>query len=251
MVERSCKRARGSRRGTALLVALIAVMVIGALASAMLLSGSTQDGERDVSLEGDKALYVAEAGMSQTIASVANDLIVGFGTELAPIAFGGGSYWTTVVEDGAGAATITSWGRYGQVERATQVVMERDGSGIYDYALYAGNGNGNPGYDLFLDGNGGMADAIQGRVYSGGNVVLSGNARIHGSVEVLGSVSGGSFPANDPPRTGVVVPVPDVAAMSGTGCVTPVSPEAPVMSSLARIVPVTDAVPLTATLPPL
>src|SRR5687767_6060732 len=123
MVERTGPRARRSRRGTALLVALIAVMVIGALASAMLLSGSTHDGERDASLEGDKALYVAEAGMSQTIAAVTADVLAGFGTELAPIAFGGGSYWTTVVDNGGGTATITAWGRYGQAERATQVVM--------------------------------------------------------------------------------------------------------------------------------
>src|SRR5688572_28274384 len=91
--------------------------------------------------------------------------------------------------------------------------MTRYGSGIYDYAVFAGNDSGNAGYGLRFDGTGGLADGVKGKIYSGGNVALSGGASIQGDVEVLGTVSG-DFGGGQELQTGVVVPSPDVDAMN-------------------------------------
>lgn len=212
MVER---RSGGTskRRGSVLLVALIAVMVVAALASAMLIGGSSRDRARDFSLDEARALYVAEAGMSVAIAAATGGVLTNVGSEGSPVAFGGGEHWVTAVDNGDDTATITAWGSVGGAVRCTQAILESDGAGIYDYAVYAGNSGGDPGYDMTFGGRGGDADQIRGKIYSGGNVVIRDDARISGGVEATGTVSGGSFGPHDAPQTGVRVPPPDLRAM--------------------------------------
>jgi hypothetical protein len=215
LVCRTRRTAAGERRGTILLVALIAVMVIAALAGAMVLGGAAGGRERDGAVATDKALYIAEAGLSETIAALkasAGGAAGGVGSEAAPVAFGGGGYWTEV-DSGVELATVTAWGRYGTALRSTQAVLTRHGSGIYDYAVFAGNQESDPGYDMPFDGTGNASDGVKGKVYSGGNVVISGGASIQGDVEVFGTVTGGTFNGNNEATTGVVVPPPDVDAM--------------------------------------
>lgn len=202
-----------ARRGSVLLVTLIAVMVVAALAGVMVMSGSSRDRERDSSIQESQALYVADAGMSEAVAAAAAGTLAGLGSEADPLEFGGGAFWVTAVDNGDDTATITSFGRYGGALRATQAMLERSGNGIYDYALFSGNSSGDPGYDMGFGGAGGSADMIHGKVYSGGNVVIKDDATISSTVKALGTVSGGSFPANDPPLTGVRVPPPDLRAM--------------------------------------
>ena len=62
-----------ARRGTAFLVSIIAVMVIASLATAMLVVGTGRHSERSSAIQSAKALYVAEAGMSETILRVSAD----------------------------------------------------------------------------------------------------------------------------------------------------------------------------------
>lgn len=213
MVDGRCA-GRSSRRGSVLLVALIAVMVVAALASAMLIGGSSRDRARDASLDETRALYVAEAGMSAALAAAFSGTLGNLGAQNAPLAFGGGEHWVTAVDNGDDTATVTAWGRYGGALRCTEAMLESSGAGIYDYALFAGNSSGDPGYDMRFGGTGASSDDIDGNVYSGGNVVVAGDAHIDGAVRANGTVSAASTAAPDTPQTGVSVPIPNLAAMA-------------------------------------
>lgn len=207
-------RVRSTRRGSALIVALIAVMVISALAAAMLIGGSSRDRERDHSLDAVRALYVAEAGMSTALAAAAAGTLANIGSQGAPSAFGGGEMWVTAVDNGDRTAIITAWGRYGGSLRSTQAMLETQGAGIYDYACFAGNSSGDPGYDMRFGGAGASADVVSGNVYSGGNVVIAGGATISGEVRASGTVSAVASATPSEPKTGVGVRIPDLAAMN-------------------------------------
>jgi len=207
-------RARRARRGSALIVALIAVMVISALAAAMLIGGSSRDRERDHSLDAVRALYVAEAGMSTALAAAAAGTLANIGSQGAPSAFGGGEMWVVAVDNGDRTATITAWGSYGRSMRSTQALLETQGAGIYDYACFAGNSSGDPGYDMRFSGNGASADVVTGNVYSGGNVVIADQATVNGDVRASGTVSASASATPSTPTTGLGIPIPDLAAMN-------------------------------------
>ncbi len=204
---------RRRRRGSVLLVALIAVMVVAALGSAMLIGGASRDRARDAAVHQTRALYVAEAGMSVALASALSGALLNVGAAGAPVAFGGGEHWVTAVDNGDDTATITAWGRVGGSLRCTQAMLESSGAGIYDYALFAGNSSGDPGYDMRFSGSGAAADDINGNVYSGGNVVIAADAHIDGDVRANGTVSAVASATPAAPSTGVSVPTPDLAAM--------------------------------------
>ncbi len=201
------------RRGSVLLVALIAVMVVAALGSAMLIGSVSRDSARDAAVDETRALYVAEAGMSVAVASALNGALLNVGAVGAPMAFGGGDHWVTSVNNGDNTATVTAWGRVGGALRCTQAMLETSGAGIYDYALFAGNSSGDPGYDMRFSGGGTSADSVNGNVYSGGNVVIAADARVNGEVRANGTVSASAAATPSAPSTGVSVPVPNLAAM--------------------------------------
>jgi hypothetical protein len=207
----SCSRR--SRRGSAFLVSLIAIMVIASMSTAMLMVGSGRQRERSGSIESTKALYVAEAGMSETILRVADGDLNGVGGPDAPVAFAGGDYWTSVVDNGDDTATVTAVGSFAGETRATQVTMVRSADGVFASALFAGNSSGDPAYDMRFGGTGAQADAIHGNVYSGGNVRITGTPLLDGVLRASGTVSGGTFAPGEEPITGASLPIPDIAGM--------------------------------------
>lgn len=202
------------RRGSVLLVALIAVMVIAALATSMLTVNTGRTQERDTSIAATKSLYIAESGMSDAIERItAGNLAASVGAS-AEVGFSGGVYRFEIVDNGDNTCEVTAFGTYAGISRATRVVMEREGEGIYASALFAGNSSGDPAYDMKFGGSGTSADDINGNIYSGGNVLIDGDASLDGLVRASGTVSGGSFAPGMEPKTGASLPVPDIAAMN-------------------------------------
>ena len=91
--------------------------------------------------------------------------------------FGDAGFWGTSVDNGDDTRTITAFGTAEGTTRGVRVLMIGPGlPEIYNHALFAGNSSGDPTYTLEFGGCGAQADEVEGEVYSGGNVEITGDA---------------------------------------------------------------------------
>lgn len=201
-------RIDGRKRGSALLIAVIATVVCAGMAGALLTVGGSSKKEHTSSTEHMKALYVAEAGLSDGISVLTKGGAPALGDAATPVAFSDGSYWGTSVDNGDGTTTLTVQGTSGRHTRALEAVVVKSSEGIYSSALFAGNSSADPNYRLKFGGTGTQADHVVGNVYSGGNVQVTGNALIDGTVRAAGALSGTGG------ESGVTQPTPDLEAMN-------------------------------------
>jgi hypothetical protein len=192
--------------GGALMVALIATTVLAGMAGAVLAVGGAAQHEHLAAADHMKALYVAEAGLSEGIAAVMNGAVPNLDPDVQ-VPFSNGSYSGTVVDNGDDTTTITAIGASRGVQRAVEAVLQQTSDGIFSSALFAGNSSGDPNYDMKFGGTGTQADDINGNVYSGGNINLTGTASIDGVARATGSLSGVGG------ESGVTQPIPDIAGM--------------------------------------
>ncbi len=212
MTSRGAPRGARGTRGSALLYALAAVVVlVGMSAAVMSVSGANT--RESVGASGDsRALYAAEAGVSRCIEATRAGLVpdrgmLEIGTQGAPAVFAGGDLRSSATDNGDGTVTILSFAEVAGSELGIEVVLSEGTPGIYSSALFAGNTSGDGTYDLEFGGVGTQADEITGNVYSGGNVAITDDAAVNGKITATGSINGGSG------DTGETLPVPDIAAL--------------------------------------
>jgi hypothetical protein len=197
------------KRGSALLIAVIATMVCAGMAAALMSVSTGSKKEHMASTDHMQALYVAEAGLNSAIDAVRNGTPVVLGDEAAPVPFSSGSYWGTSVDNGDDTFTITVFGTAHNYTRGFEAVLVKDGEGVYSSALFAGNTSSDPTYTMKFGGNGSQGDVVNGNVYSGGSILRTGSAALNGEVRAangLTGVAGG--------ESGVTQPVPDLVAMN-------------------------------------
>lgn len=211
------RNTRSDRRGSALLLALVATLVLAGMAGAiMAVSGSFKQ-EGNAFTDESRALYVAEAGLSQGIVTAqvmgvpanpppAGTVVASTGSAGAPTGFGEGGYWNTVVENGDETWTVTSFAQVASHERGVEAVLTRNVNEIYNSALFAGNTSGDPLYEMEFGGKGLQADDINGNIYSGGDITVKGDASIDGEIKATGTITGET-------GTKASLPVPDIPAM--------------------------------------
>ncbi len=193
------------RRGSAAVVALVAVTVLVGLCGAMLMIASRSNSESGAAVDRHQATAVAQAGMSEALLQIA----AGNTDEITnePQAFGGGSYALELVE-GEGQLVVRSSADVRGEQEVLEALLTGGGSDIYDHALFAGNSSGDPLYKMKLGGAGVQADLVKGDVYSGGGVTVTGNATVTGTIRAQDEITGASG------DTGVSQPIPDIAAMN-------------------------------------
>ena len=200
---------RGDRRGSAAVVALVAVTVLVGLCGAMLMIASRSSSEGGSAVDRHQATAAAQAGLGEALVQAAAGNLANIGEEGAPIPFGGGSYWVEVEPAADGGSVLVS--AYAEVrgERdALQALLTGGGLDIYDHALFAGNSTDDPLYTMKLGGLGGQADQVTGDVYSGGSVLVEGDAAVTGDIRAQDDVTGASG------SEGVYQPIPDIGAMN-------------------------------------
>ena len=196
---------RRSQRGSALLIAIVATIVLASLAGAAMAVSGAFENESSQATGNSRALYVADAGLSEGIALVRAGAPANFGAP-NPVPFGGGTYWGTVVDNGDDTTTVTAFASVVGSTRGLEAVMKLESSSIYNSALFAGNTSGDASYTMGFGGTGSQADLITGNIYSGGNIAVKDDAYVNGSAKAAGSIGGMS-------GTGGSLPTPDIAAM--------------------------------------
>ncbi len=196
------------RSGSALILAVVSVVLLLGMAAALLRIGMASKKEHLSATDRLKALYIAEAGLSQGVASAMAGAVPPIGTSAAPVSFSNGNYWGTTVNDAVNhTTTITCYGTSRGSTRGMEAVLKQSSDGIYANAVFAGNSSANSAYQMKFGGTGAQADQINGNIYSGGNILINGNAAINGTASAAGTISGGTG------TTGATEPTPNLAAM--------------------------------------
>jgi hypothetical protein len=196
------------RRGSAAVVALVAVTVLVGLCGAMLMIASRSNSEGGAAVDRHQASAAAQAGIDEALVRIAAGNLEDVGSSDAPQAFGGGTYWVDVEADvDAGVCTVAAYAEVRGEREAMEALLASSGLDIYDHALFAGNSSGDPLYALKLGGSGAQADHVVGDVYSGGSVAVTGTASVDGTIRAQDDISGASG------ESGVYQPTPDLAAM--------------------------------------
>ena len=195
------------RRGSVAIAALFAVIVLLALSSAMLSTSLRTNDERTSAVRRHGATYTANSGIAHAVINLANGVDTDIGSVDQYEEFGQGSYFVELIDNGDGSYTANSFARVGTEREGIEAVIAPAAGGVYTNALFAGNSSGDTDYTLELGGLGAQADQVNGDIYSGNDVDVTGDADVTGTIRAGGDITGASG------EGGVSQPLPDIAAM--------------------------------------
>ena len=212
--KQAARPGRGAaRRGSALLMALLVLVLLASLAASSFSVHFAEKQEAQGLYADLRALHLAEAGIAESAGAIRASLDhetpmpLGVASSAAPVQVRGGSYWTAIADNGDGSYTVVSTGRSLAEARTLEAVLVHAQSDLYDHAVFAGNTGADPNYALQFGGQGAQADLITGNIYSGGDIEVLGDAVVAGSVQATGAIDGMSG------STGTELAPPDLAAM--------------------------------------
>jgi len=206
-------RGTSKRRGTVIFMALVVVLLLTTFSAASVGLVNSFTSETEFERQHASVLYLAEAGANRAVTALRKSLDDGtvppptVGTVDDPHELSGGTYWATITDNGDDTYTVVATASANRSERAVEVVLVRAGASPFDHALFAGNTSEDAGYSLSLGGDGRQADMVNGNVYSGGSVSITGDAVVDGDINAAGGIVGGEG------ETGVVWPAPDIPGM--------------------------------------
>lgn len=180
-IRQRLRRPRPGREGGYLLVTVLAISIIfTVIGVALLQSATSQFRLSSDDLYADNALYVAEAGIEQSVHQLNQDSsFTGYATAqqfFDNTTQGLGTFTTAITSNADGnSKTITATGTTYRYSTPTQVVSAKTikvtvvGTASSGYSVHTGPGG------LLL---GGSADITNGDVYVNGSITLSGAAKI-------------------------------------------------------------------------
>jgi hypothetical protein len=191
-----------TERGNALIIAVLVVVAMVTLAAALMTTAAHESQESRAAGEQTKVLYVTEAGISHAIADLAAGGTGNLGSVSSPVEFGGGTYWSTTVDNGDGSFTVTSTGLATSEAGGIEVVILEKPSSPFTKGLFGDLDIGASGkvftdsYDSDLGTYASQATnfhALSGLMYANanGDLASNGNIKLFGGVTILGDATPG------------------------------------------------------------
>jgi len=195
-----------SQRGTVLMVAMILVLLLSGLAVAYVAITGSQALSTNVSYKSDRALYLAEAGLADSMYAIEHKTSGNVAESLA-----GGSYAVDTHPDGTMNLVITSTGTFGDTERTVEIVAYDGTHPVFFHAIFAGDSTEDANYWMKFGGVDGGSnqrwqDEVTGDVYSGGNILVKDDAEMNGNLRAEGDIVGAT-------GSHMTLPIPDLVAM--------------------------------------
>lgn len=126
----------GRKRGSALLIVMVLIVVLLGLASAMLSTSLASSRNAESALAESRALAIAEAGVNAALAELLAGRSGTLGTEVAPISYDSGvataasTYYTEVYANADGTQSIVSRSNYEGFRKGLEVVVKRDQASV-------------------------------------------------------------------------------------------------------------------------
>ncbi len=203
-----------SERGGILIGAVLVVFTLAAIAASVFGVSAARNREANRVGAETRALYLADAGLSEALLTVAQHMREGkpvpasIGSIDAPIVTRKGSFWCDITENVDGSFAVVSQARAGTSDCALEARIQEFGAGVFDHAIFAGNSDNDPTYTLKLSGVGTEADSVSGDIYSGNDVDIQDDAYVKGDIAAVGTITGAAGSEGES-RT-----IPDIAAMA-------------------------------------
>ena len=200
-------KAKRTERGTALISSLMVVGVVGALSATFFMDRSVKSGNLRRNRMDLDLTYLTEAGTATALAELRSGVdsgLDGLGTVTGTL--NGGAYSVTATDLGGGQMRLVSTGTLNTFQQQQETIVSGSTGGIFWNAVFAGNSQADPNYNMPFGGTGTQGDQIVGDVYSGNNLSITGSASIAGAVTVAGTATGLT-------ATKGTQAIPDLAAM--------------------------------------
>jgi hypothetical protein len=213
----------GNRRGAALIAVAILMVGMGILSLALLSIGQSAANAQRQSRDESAALYVAEAGLSDAVCSLAAGASGNKGSEQNRIEFGGTSYWVDTTDNGDGTYSLVSTGLDGRGGARVELLVRSNDQSFYRWAAFGNewllldsqakvdsyNSSNGTYASQAVNGSGSYTYALDhGSTGSNGNISLKQNSKVFGSsnpgvdgsISILGNatVSGTTTPLHEP-----------------------------------------------------
>ena len=180
-----------SKRGSALVFSVVAVMVVSILAAGFLQLALTVTRRLNASSDTLQALNLAEAGLAEAYAGLGAAHTGNVGTAEAPAVFGGGLLWGGATELGSAMVELQCTAMYGTGRATLGMVCESVSSNVASLGFFTADDlrlNPDVRLDSYDSSQGSYADQIntalnnQGLVGSNGDVSIASGDLVFGDV---------------------------------------------------------------------
>jgi len=184
---------RERKRGGVLVVALGFAFMVAGMGVVMIQLQTGQTRRQLAAIDTKRALYIAEAGLSEAFLSVAVGKTGNIGTAELPAIYGDGVFWVEALEGTEGEVALTSTGLCGSGRFALSAVLMRNVDPVTSLGIYGGV-DVTVGTGVVIDGYDSTAGAFDAQVNpalpggttgKGGRLISSGDV----ALEAAGGVA--------------------------------------------------------------
>lgn len=179
----------GTERGQILIVAVLITMFLAAFGFAMVEAVSSAKDESYAAGLHQERIFLAESALDAAFQDLQRGGSGALGSSDAPIELGRGSFYTLATDRGDGTTTVFAVG----IRRGHSRVIRariRKSKPVFHHAIFAGNSSGDKDYEMKFGGDNGDADEINGDVFSGGSIRVSGDADVTGTARATEDING-------------------------------------------------------------
>ncbi len=188
-----------TRRGTALIYAVVASVAMAGLCLALLGVNISTGRVRVLTQNTERSFYAAEAGLSDAFMQMTEGLldVSGegphyVGTPDGPLSLGTASYWVEITELNARSYSLASTGIAGRFQNRLELVVSEAPTGFFQYAAFGDDGvvlDSNSFIDSYDSSEGSYESQVQGgnefanengTVGSNADILLKANTEVHG-----------------------------------------------------------------------
>jgi hypothetical protein len=186
------RKGNSAQRGAILLATLVLFAVVVGMAGLVMAFGLAAKRPHRLPKECLEAENLAEAGVSEKISQMLAGDLDDLGDRDHPVASPGGGYWVHIdtVDPAERIYRLTSRGASAKGSVAVEAIVRPSVAAVYRNAVFAGNSSGDPDYVLSFSGGGSRGDRIEGDVYCGRHVAVSGGASVQGHMRARGHITG-------------------------------------------------------------
>lgn len=201
---RSGLRGAKGRRGAALMVSLLCVMVIAGLGATLIQMQTAGARSHAFSVDRRRALYVAEAGIAEAALAVSQGKSGVLASEDLPATFGGGLYWVETSDLPEGRIALVCTARVGTAEFMLRTIVMPNLNPVASLGFFGADGveiGWGTVADGFHSGRGDYASQVDGSLpvtSTGQHLNLGSNADI---VLVEGAAAPPPPPTPPPPTS--------------------------------------------------
>jgi hypothetical protein len=181
-----------AQRGSALLMALVAVIGVSVLAAGLLQVSSAAMRRSQTNLDNRRAFYLAEAGLAEGYAGLAEGFSGNVGTQAVPARYGEGLFWVESEFLESGHVVLESTGMCGSGRATLALVAQPVVSSVTGLGIFSGSSvRVEPsslidGYDSSLGSYESQADMTASPPHTAGGAMLGSN----GDITIAGGRAG-------------------------------------------------------------